>query len=279
MSTAAPLAPVTQDRPARPGLLGHSLTLPPGRPRALLCAVHGMGMTRAYFSTHADLTATLTVAAAGAGLAVLAPDRPGYGASAHLASAPLAEQAQAVEYLLETCRAELGGAVPVVLVGHSLGGGVALEVAARGRVVLAGLEVVASGYRLRDGVDPERSGSRAEAWGPPSCYPPGTFALAREAVAEVPPGEVVADARWSARFLTAAARVRCPVRVAWPVNDRWWRRDADEAEAVMTAFPLAPWVTITTLLRAGHNMHLGVHASHHHELTFEFISRCLEEFA
>jgi pimeloyl-ACP methyl ester carboxylesterase len=265
------------DQSTTPRQLGHTVHRTAGTPRALLCAVHGMGMTGAYFFTHTDAEATLVAVAIDAGFAVLVPDRPGYGSSADVPTVPMAEQARAVEQLIKTRRADLGVDLPVVLMGHSLGGRVALEVAAAGRVPVAGLEIAAAGYRVRTGVVPERAGGRREAWGPPACYPPGTFALARGAVAEVPAGEVVADAGWSARFLAAAARVRCPVRFAWAVHDRWWRHDESEAAAVTSAFPLAPWVTTSTLLEAGHNLHLGVHARRYNELTVDFMSRCLEE--
>jgi pimeloyl-ACP methyl ester carboxylesterase len=236
-------------------------------------------MTGRYFLTHADVEATLAAVAVDAGFTVLVPDRPGYGASADVPSAPMAEQARAVERLIEERRADLGEDLPVVLVGHSLGGRIALEVAAAGRVPVAGLEIAAAGYRVRTGIVPERARGRREAWGPPAGYPPGTFALARVAVAEVPAGEVVADAGWGRGFEAAAARVRCPVRFAWAAHDRWWRHDEAEAAAVTGAFPLAPWVTTSILLEAGHNLHLGVHARRYNELTVDFMSRCLEQTA
>ncbi len=280
MTTAAldvATAPSGLDRSTAPGQLGYALHRTVATPRALLCAVHGMGLTGSYFCTHADAEATLAAVATDAGFAVLVPDRPGYGASADIPTVAMAEQARAVERLIEARRADFGEDLPVVLMGHSLGGRVVLEVAAAGRIPVAGLEIAAAGFRVRTGVDPERAGGRGEAWGPPACYPPGTFALARGAVADVPAGEVVADAGWSARFLEAGARVRCPVRFAWAVHDRWWRHDESEAAAVTGAFPLAPWVTTSTLLDAGHNLHLGVHARRCNELTVDFAGRCLGE--
>jgi pimeloyl-ACP methyl ester carboxylesterase len=74
---------------------------------------------------------------------VIAPDLPGHGRSPGPALTEVVEMAKAVAELIE--RLELRG---VVVVGHSMGGAVALELALSWPHLVAGLVLVASGARL-----------------------------------------------------------------------------------------------------------------------------------
>lgn len=119
-----------------------------GRPMVLM--LHGVGGGRQAW----DVSGT-GAALAAAGFTALAADFPGYGLSATVQPYDLAGMAGAV---LDTL-AHLGG-VPVVLVGHSMGGMVAQEVVARRpdlvrRLVLCGTSA-AFGKRS--------DGRSAEAW-------------------------------------------------------------------------------------------------------------------
>lgn len=110
--------------------------LPPGEPRAVILALHGFGDSGA-----------LTFAAAAVewtrqGIAVFAPDQRGFGANPSRRDWPGADQLAAdATALAADLRARYPGR-PLTVVGHSMGGGVALIAAARGlpadRLVLAG---------------------------------------------------------------------------------------------------------------------------------------------
>jgi pimeloyl-ACP methyl ester carboxylesterase len=104
--------------------------------------------------THADFAASLGPAAPEGPLACLAPDLPGFGATPAPTEAwGSVEYAEAIAHLLEET-AGPGGGGPLVVVGHSLGGRVAVRLAAAhpelvGALVLTGAPLVARGGRRR----------------------------------------------------------------------------------------------------------------------------------
>ena len=79
MSSMPPIRPVnvSVDGVTLSGLLAE----PDGKPRALVVALHGHGMTARYFAGPADPELSLLEVAAALGFTVWAPDRLGYGAS------------------------------------------------------------------------------------------------------------------------------------------------------------------------------------------------------
>ncbi|MBO1752645.1 alpha/beta hydrolase [Actinotalea sp. BY-33] len=89
--------------------------------------VHGIGVSHRYF---APLARTLASASASASVRVLAPDLPGFGRS-ELPARPFAveDHARVLAVVLEQLGATASG--PVVLLGHSMGCQVAVELAAR----------------------------------------------------------------------------------------------------------------------------------------------------
>ena len=110
-----------------------------GAPPARVVALHG------WRRSHADFDAIL------AGLDAVAPDLPGFGASAPPPSAwGSAEYAEAVRPLCEE-----GG--PVVLVGHSFGGRVAVMLAAAHPEVVKGLVLTGTPLWRAAGSAPPRS--------------------------------------------------------------------------------------------------------------------------
>ncbi|MGH9303950.1 MAG: alpha/beta fold hydrolase [Acidimicrobiales bacterium] len=70
---------------------------------------------------------------------VIAPDRPGWGGHPRPATG-IAENARGLDLLLDSC----GASAPVTVVGHSLGGGVGLELALQRPELVGALVLVAS---------------------------------------------------------------------------------------------------------------------------------------
>lgn len=250
-------------------------------PRAVVVALHGGGMRAGYFDGRADPSTSLLTLAASCGYTALALDRPGYGSStsAHPEGVGLDAQARRVrEALAAHARGHPTGA-GFFLVGHSLGGKVALAVAADwSGDGLLGVEV--SGISDRWAVDPRTlvgaDGLRTRRlhWGPLSLYPPRTFQLAEHLVAPLPAREAAEAPGWPARYRELARSVRVPVRFTFAEHERWWRCDARTVEA-MTARLASPLVRTERQEGAGHNISLGLAARGYHLRVLAFLEECL----
>ncbi|RBQ19192.1 alpha/beta hydrolase [Spongiactinospora rosea] len=258
------------------------LALPPGPPKAVIVALHGAGMRAGYFHNAADPAASLLTLAAARGHAALALDRPGYGLSA--ATVPdgleLAEQASRVRQALAAYHGRHPTGAGFFIVGHSLGGKLALSVAAgwSGEAALLGVDV--SGISDRWAVDRALLGevnarrTRSFSWGPLRLYPPETFQHARRLTAPVPPREAAEIPDWPDRYPEVAREVRVPVRFTFAEHERWWRCDP-QTVAAMTARLAAPVVRTEHLAGAGHNISLGHAARDYHLGVLAFTDECL----
>lgn len=111
--------------------------------RGLILALHGGGYSAGYWNCPVRGTSLFTLAAK-LGYHVLAPDRPGYGLSQDFDPAQLGLNNQ-VEFLFDAVEAwshENRFAGPTFVIGHSLGGIIALLMAAHSRALgLCGIDV------------------------------------------------------------------------------------------------------------------------------------------
>ncbi|MFB4424414.1 alpha/beta hydrolase [Streptomyces sp. QL37] len=254
----------------------------PGRtaPRAVVVALHGGGMRAGYFHGRADPGASLLTLAARHGYAALALDRPGYGRSAERVphGMGLAEQAAVVRGALAGYRRSHPCGAGFFLVGHSLGGKVALTTAAGWRKGgLLGVDV--SGISDRWAVSPTRltgpgaRGTHGLHWGPLALYPPRTFELAAPLIAPLPRREAEEAPYWPSTFAAIAPRIRVPVRFTFAEHERWWRCDARTVRE-MTARLASPLVRTERLEGAGHNISLGNAARTYHHRVLDFLAMC-----
>ncbi|MGY3679798.1 alpha/beta hydrolase [Streptomyces sp. TE33382] len=250
-------------------------------PRAVVIALHGGGMRAGYFHGRADPATSLLSLAAECGYAALALDRPGYGRSASEVPGGmgLAGQADRVRAAMAAYGREHPTGAGFFLLGHSLGGKVALATAAGwSRDGLLGVDV--SGISDRWAVDPGQpagtDGRRRSTlhWGPPSLYPPDTFRLARPLIAPFPPDEAAEAVRWPAAYAELAPSVRVPVRFTFAEHERWWHVDPPTV-AAMTARLGSSLVRTEHLADAGHNISLGLAARGYHLRVLAFLEECL----
>ncbi|MFI5649463.1 alpha/beta hydrolase [Kitasatospora sp. NPDC051705] len=279
-SGPAEVRPVTLEADGLPvsGLLAEP---PGGRPRAVVVALHGGGMSAGYFDCRAVAGQSLLALGAGLGCTVLALDRPGYGASAaHLPDGQgLAEQSATLHRVLaEFARRHPVGAGYFV-VAHSYGGKLALAAAAdpAGRDLL-GLDI--SGLGHRHAVDPEllpgpdRSGEWRRHWGSTRHYPTEAFTLARALVSPMPHRESAEVPRWPGLLPGLAARVRTPVRFTFAEQEQWWRHD-EEAVTELAGLFTGTTVWVDRQPGAGHNVSLGWAARSYHLRALAFLDQCL----
>ncbi|RSS83347.1 alpha/beta hydrolase [Streptomyces sp. WAC06614] len=251
------------------------LAEPAGGPaRSTVLAVHGRGMRAAYWNSFVPLATAL-------GHAVLAVDRPGYGASADLLpeGLTLAEQADTLHAALkEHARThELGAGV--FLLGHSDGGKVALHTAAQeGAVPLLGLDTSGTGYLYHPEAlhFPSTLGGGATKlnWGPLNLYPRGTFQASRALLSPTPPRESAETVHWPAQFEALAPHVRIPVRLTFAEHELWWQLDEATLHAMASRLTAAP-TTVAHLPAAGHNISLGLTAPAYHLRVLAFLEECL----
>ena len=251
---------------------------PDTEPRGLVVALHGGGARAAYFDSPVDEAASLIRVAAELGWRAVTLDRPGYGASADLATLRAADQVE----LIATATAQLRPpGAPVLLVGHSLGGIVAVHAAAtdaiEGLVALAlggvplrytqeqtrrlaaidtsGLHIQRAPGPLPDPVD----------WfGPTGSWDPRLLEHRAELVTKTPSAEFL-DARDCPVLLPSVlAEVRVPVQVAGAEHELTSAPADEVLAATCVALANAPHTETLVLPGSGHNLSLGLPARAYH---------------
>ena len=270
------------------------LAEPETPPRALVLALHGGGMTAAYFHGRAHPDLSLLRLGRSLGFTVLALDRPGYGrSSAFLPRGQLlGEQADTVYGALDEFAAGHATGAGVFVVGHSSGLTLGLFLAAhpRGKELL-GVDGSGSAYRYQPALDPgvaetERTADgsvtsyasrspRELFWGSESLYPPGTFTSGMRPIASVPDLETYESALWPDLLPGVAAEVRVPFQFSVAEHEQWWRvTDADLAE-YQALFTATPRLVVRRQPAAGHNISLGWAARSYHLNALAFAEQCL----
>ena len=204
---------------------------PQGQARALVVALHGGGYGAAYWNSPVPGQSLLALAPQ-FGFTVLALDRPGYGASrdADPARLTLERQTQDLFDVIEAWTAKAAFTGPVFLIGHSIGGILALMMAADPRALaLSGIDVLGVPFRFpEDGggllvrnlaarpgdpaTMPKEDLQRYLLFGPEGSYPPEAFDHHARCVSATPAAEyqdgLAAPAIWP-RVLPA---IRLPVQ-------------------------------------------------------------------
>jgi pimeloyl-ACP methyl ester carboxylesterase len=270
------------------------LAVPDSEPRALVVALHGGGLRAVYFDgrVHSD-TSFLTLAA-GLGHVALSLDRPGYGASA--ATLPdglhLPDQARVTLAAIEVFRSEHGIDAPLVLLGHSFGMKLALQIAATANANgLIGVDCSGAGVRynheLRSypGLDPDGTISLTAAermelfWGPAHLYPPRALDRDHRPTAPVPSAEAVDSVAWPELLREIAPKVRVPVRYTVADGERWWDVRPETLAEFVALFTASPRVEVAHQVRAGHNISLGWTARAYHLHVSAFVEECLVDRA
>jgi pimeloyl-ACP methyl ester carboxylesterase len=219
-----------------------------GTPEVLV--LHGWGRT------HADFAAVVGPASAGGPLAALAPDLPGFGST----PAPpvpwgAADYASALIPILDE---DGGGGRPVVVLGHSRGGCIAVELAAarpdlvRG-LVLTGAPVVPRPGGRRRPAPAFVVARRLHRWGlmgddrmerARQRYGSADYRAAEGIMRDVFVRMV------NERYENELAALRCPVELVWGDDDA--EVPVEVARAALDALSPGPGATLTLCPGAGH---------------------------
>lgn len=237
----------------------------------LLVALHGGTYTGEYYRVAGSPAGSYVDVATRNGLRMLVLDRPGYGGSDLLPEDENTFTRQAE--LLNAAIGELAdviGASSVVLVGHSIGGMIALEIAAQHPAwPLAGVAVTGMGSRIPPGgaaealgslplsgvVDlpvPEREGVM---FGPEGSWTAAAKTAAQRSYAPTPFVELVRAPKWAAERLSeVAAVVDVPVHHGLAEYDALWDSSPEAREAFIAAFTGGAAVESTIVTGVGHSI-------------------------
>lgn len=223
----------------------------------LIVCIHGSGCTSNYFDLRGN---SLVEEAARCSMPTLLIDRPGHGVSeAPPAGSTIDRGAEAVIALIQTvCAARPGLAVrPLVLIGHSFGGAVAMVVAARqthaGTMPVA---ICVSGIGdqpdVQYGVTPDIPASY---WlfGPGRTYDWRGVTALRAAAAPWRDEEVTELRRqWPARWPDVAGAIKSSVHFRLAEFERIWDASPASVRRIATAFVQARHVDAAVAPDGGH---------------------------
>jgi pimeloyl-ACP methyl ester carboxylesterase len=271
------------------------LTAQPGYP--LLVALHGGSYTSRYFAVAGAVAGSFLDVAARNGFQTLTVDRPGYGDSESLPDADntFARHAELVDRLVGRLVGETNGPASVVLIGHSIGGMIALEVAARRPAWrLAGVSVTGVGARLAASGLADRLGGLAAGGlidlpvadrdrallGPVGSYTEAARIAAHGSYAPAPAIELAHASRWPRRqFAGVAAQVRAPVQSMLAEFDAVWDSSAGARAEFIAQFDPSVEVSSSTVPGAGHSLDHHLAGSEVHLAQLAFALRCARQLA
>ncbi|MEU5397970.1 alpha/beta hydrolase [Streptomyces sp. NPDC005963] len=258
------------------------------RPRGLVVTLHGGTYDSAYYDI--DSASLLSLAPA-LDLCVVALDRPGYGSARGSESAlqSFDGQAAVLQSALKRLSDDVQPAHGTVLVGHSIGGMIALTLAARGTPGLRGVEVSGIGEVWRPGlremwnsfigsdpfveVPPE---PHADVMlGPQGSYMPTRRALDADLVRPMPMPELIDAVRWSELFPTVAADIDVPVGLTFAEHDNIWMSDEPARSLAASRFIKAPSLNVDLVTTAGHCIELHNRSRSYCLRQLAFIEDCL----
>ena len=231
----------------------------------LIVALHGGGYSSAFFDVPGY---SLLDRSAAAGCTAVALDRPGYGESTILfGDAILEANAErlhtGIAELWDRDRCKAGG---IFLVGHSIGGAIAILIAARERKwPLLGIAISGVGLTLPSGgpvfapnadairisVPEEQKNMRM--FGPAGTYPEGAKEQLRAANEPVIYREVFEiNTLWPGYAREVCAQVQVPVYYRQGELDQVWAQGENEIGKVRDAFLNAPIMDAEIVKGAAH---------------------------
>lgn len=229
---------------------------------------------------------------AGCGHRAIALTRPGYPAdAASAASRPgFAGQAAVLDEEIADAWARFGdGCSGVVLLGHSVGGAVALHLAARTPgwpllgVAVSGVGDTpapgAAGHfaAIPDGTvwTPEYASVRRMFYGPPGTVDASAEAVLAGLLVAMPSGDPIeVNTAWPAELPEVAARVRVPVLHAFAEHERLWQTDGERQARFAEMFGSSPFVETHRIAGVGHNIEHHRGAQRFAEVVSRFAHRC-----
>jgi pimeloyl-ACP methyl ester carboxylesterase len=245
------------------GMLMSCAEARPGLP--LLACIHGGGCNGNYFDLKGCSTVQVALAS---GFPVLLINRPGYAGNRALdVASPIAEGAASIGEFIERVR---GTHVPdadgVAIIGHSIGGAVALTIAAASRnwhlrgIAVSGIGISSPDHIRAIKVPPDEVRIEPPAELTEFLFHDPDRALNWRAVASLRAAaepwlvsellEVVQ--RWPANFFSLAPRIDVPVHIRLAEHEKIWETGLAQVNAMASALTRARRVDAALLPIGGH---------------------------
>ncbi|AYQ39595.1 hypothetical protein BLA9940_01885 [Burkholderia aenigmatica] len=235
----------------------------------LVVAIHGGTYTGDYFQVDGY---SLAARAAALGIPLFALNRPGYADSVHKENLDCSIMSNAEilnDVLSDLWETRRGNARGIFLIGHSIGGAIAIQMAALGKSwPLLGLSISGVGMREPEPVleqwqslppdeliviPPEPKDQLM--YGPAGTWLPDGQRAAHRADHPMPRQELLDIAfEWPRLLRDAAPRVDVPVHYRQPEFDNLWVVDEAEVQDFASRFVNSPWVDAQVFKGAGHNI-------------------------
>ena len=256
-----------------------------GQPgKALIVLIPGGSYNAHYFDVPGH---SLIEAAQERGFPVVALDRPGYGGSDPVAGPTrFAQNADILaDAIGEVWQQHADTAPGVVLIGHSMGGAIALHIASRPQTwPLLGVSVTAIHIEAPDIVmqawDAVPDGVVVEfdedqrfmfMYGPEGTFEAGILDAAAKASEPIPVEELrEVVGGWVTDFPGIAAAVEVPVHYGLAEHENLWIATPESVRRFGDAFTRSPSVSAELVRGVGHNIdhHVGSDAFHQRQLDF-----------
>lgn len=258
-----------------------------GHSKPLIAALHGGTYTARYFDVAGSPQGTFMDLAAAEGYPVVSFDRPGYGGSPALVPADNTFDRHA--RLLSAAIAQAAvqfSADRVFLVGHSIGGMIAMMIAAGDMDFrLTGISVTGMGAVIRragaaealaslpadETVDLPYDQRDLVMFGPDFTRTAAAITAAHGSYAPVPVRELIQAPQWPDDHLPGLApHVRVPVHNALAEFDALWDSSPANVEQFAKLLTAAPYVDASIARATGHSIdhHILGHALHLRQLAF-----------
>ncbi|MBT2275329.1 alpha/beta fold hydrolase [Rhodococcus qingshengii] len=252
-------------------------------PRAVVIALHGGGTTPDYFDAPGFPQQSLLRVGARLGFSVVAPDRPGYGASRKVLGDELspADQVDLTYGVIEQVLAGRDRGAGIFLLGHSQGSVLTAKMAADPRAAdLLGIEIAGTGVRHHDLARERlalpvtagtlRSTLRNLLWEPSRLYP-----NRRRVLSPAPKFEGVDAKDWPEDLTALAPLIDIPVRISLGDHEYWWQSGSAGLNEIARLFTSSSRVVVDEQYESGHNLSLGTAALAYHLKVLSFVEECV----
>lgn len=236
-----------------------------GRP--LLVCIPGGSYNAHYFDVPGH---SFVRAATDRGFPVAALNRPGYEDSTALAKPTFAGNAEAITRALDDLWSRVKSGCPgIVLVGHSMGGAIAVHIAAQPRPwPLLGIAISAIHYDAPEAVTQAWNSMPPDIsieftheqriqfmYGPAGTFETSVVEAAAGAASPIPVAELLeVVGGWIRDFPTVAAAVDVPVHYGLAEHEKLWNSSPARVSEFAAAFTASPGVSAHHVLGVGHNI-------------------------